>query len=104
MGAKEFDYYIFIDYSEDFIGYNIIEFNKIKDLLPKISKIKHYKEVNHKKQYLGAIKRTLNNNKIINYFLALKIKKVTQTLEIFTDIAEFIKAHGNFLIFVSIVA
>ena len=49
MGAKEFDYYIFIDYSEDFIGYNIIGKEKIKELLPRISKIKHYKEIKHKK-------------------------------------------------------
>jgi len=28
---KEFDYYIFIDYSENLIGYNIIEKEKLKN-------------------------------------------------------------------------
>ncbi len=102
MGAKKFDYYIFIDYSEDFIGYSIIELNKIRDLLPKISKIKHYKEVNQKGLYLKAINRTFNKNNILDCLLALKIKKIKQTLEIFADIAEFIKSHENSLIFVSI--
>ena len=31
MGAKQLDYYIFIDYSENLIGYSIVENNKIKD-------------------------------------------------------------------------
>ena len=99
MGAREFDYYIFVDYSEDFIGYNIVEFSKVKELIPHISKIKHYKEVNHKSQYLKAIKRILSN--INDYFLALKIKKLTSTLEIFADISDFIKNHGNSRIFIS---
>jgi len=30
---KEFDYYIFIDYSENLIGYSIIENKKLKNLL-----------------------------------------------------------------------
>jgi len=47
---KEFDYYIFIDYSENLIGYNIIEKEKLKNLLPKISKLKHYKVLTEKKK------------------------------------------------------
>ena len=44
VGIKmEFDYYIFIDYSEDFLGYLIIEKDKIKELISKISKFSHYK-------------------------------------------------------------
>ncbi len=39
---KEFDYYIYIDYSENLIGYSIIEKSKIRELLPKISKLAHY--------------------------------------------------------------
>ena len=65
MGAKEFDYYIFIDYSEDFIGYDIIEKEKIKELLSRISKIKHYKEVKHKKEYLKSIRKVFDKNNIL---------------------------------------
>ena len=75
MGAKEFDYYIFIDYSEDLIGYNIIERNKIFELLPKISKIKHYKEVKHKKQYLKAIKSNIEKNNLIIFGTRLFISR-----------------------------
>ncbi len=102
MGAIEFEYYIFVDYSEDLIGYNIIETSKIKDLLLKISKIKHYVEIRHKKSYLKAIRRTFEKNNILSYFTAFKIKKMKQNLEIFADIAEFIRANENCLIFISI--
>ena len=102
MGAKEFDYYIFIDYSEDFIGYDIIEKEKIKELLSRISKIKHYKEVKHKKEYLKSIRKVFDKNNILNYFTAFKIKTVRQNLEIFADIGEFIKSNENCLIFISI--
>ena len=40
--SKEFDYYIFIDYSENLIGYIIIDERRINELLSKISKLKHY--------------------------------------------------------------
>ena len=99
---KEFDYYIFIDYSENLLGYIIVEFNKIKSLLPKISKIKHYKEVSKKSQYLKAIKSSFQKSDILNHLFSFKIKKVIQTLEIYTDIAEFIKSNRNRSIFVSI--
>ena len=33
------DYYIFIDYSERLVGYIIIQKEKIKELLPRISKL-----------------------------------------------------------------
>ncbi len=102
MGKREFDYYIFIDYSENFIGYNIIENSKLKELLPKISKIKHYKEVNQKGQYIKAIKKVFDKCDITNYFLKYKIKKMVQTLEIFTDIADFIVSHKDSSIFISL--
>ena len=35
MGAKQFDYYIFIDYSESLLGYLIIERNKVLSYLLK---------------------------------------------------------------------
>ena len=102
MGAKQFDYYVFIDYSEDFIGYMIIEKEKVKDLLSKISKIKHYKEVNQKNQYIKAVRKMFDKYNIIGYFHSYKIKKMVQTLEIFADIADFIVTHKDSLIFISL--
>ena len=99
---KEFDYYIFIDYSENLIGYNIIEGNKVKELLPKISKIKHYKEVNKKSQYMKAIRKMFDKHNITDYFRAYKIKKMVQTLEIFADIADFIVTNKYSKIFISL--
>jgi len=102
MGAKEFDYYIFIDYSEDLIGYTIFERNKVKEILPKISKLKHYKEIKHKKQYIKAIRRGFEKKEILKDILVFKIKKISRNLEIFVDIGEFIKSNSNCLIFLSI--
>ncbi len=48
MGRKkEFDYYIYIDYSENYLGYLIIENQKIKGFLPKISKFAHYRKLKY---------------------------------------------------------
>ena len=99
---KEFDYYTFIDYSENLIGHNIIECSKAKELLPKISKIKHYKEVNQKNQYLKAIRKMFDKYNITDYFLKYKVKKMVQTLEIFADIADFIVTRKNSKIFISL--
>jgi len=63
---KDYDYYLFLDYSENLIGYNIIEKNKIKGLLPNIIKLKHYKGLKHKREYLNSMK-SLFIRKNINY-------------------------------------
>lgn len=102
MGAKQFDYYIFIDYSENFLGYFIIEKEKIGEFLPKISKFAHYRELKHKPAYLHSIKKVINKNKVLSYPLKVKIKKTTGTLEIYSDILEFLKNHDNCLIFISV--
>jgi len=102
MGARKFDYYIFIDYSENLIGYLIMEFNKIKEFLPKISKFAHYKELKCKSAYLRSIKSVIDKRKILSYPLKVKIRKTTDTPEIYSDILEFLKKHDNCLIFVSV--
>ena len=99
---KEFDYYIFIDYSENLIGYNIIEYVNLKNLLPKISKFTHYKELRYKSQYLHAIKSVIEKEKIVSYFIKSKIKEMRQNMEIYFDVFEFLKTHSNCIIFVSI--
>jgi len=102
MGAKQFDYYVFIDYSDNFLGYLIVENNKISEFLPKISKFSHYKELKHKHAYLRSIKKIIEKNDILSYPLKTKIRKTTDTPEIYSDILEFLKKHNNCLIFVSV--
>jgi len=102
LGAKEFDYYIFIDYSEDYLGYLIIEKEKIREFIPKISKFAHYKELKHKPAYLHSIKKVIEKNKVLSYLLKIKIRKITDTPEIYSDILEFLKNHDNCLIFISV--
>ena len=102
MGAKQFDYYIFIDYSDNLIGYIIIEKLKIKYLLPKIFRFRHYREAGDKKLYLKNVKKTFKRENLLNYFLKHKIRETRQNIEIFLDIGEFIKNNPNCLIFASI--
>jgi len=98
-----FDYYIFIDYSESLIGYLVIEYPKIKDLLPKISRLRHYRESKKRKLYLKNVKLSFKNNNIKKYFLKFKIKSKIDSIEIYSDVLEFLKKHkDNCLIFISV--
>jgi len=99
---KEFDYYIFIDYSENILGYMIIEHNKIKEFLPKISKFEHYRKLKHKSAYIHSIKKRIERDRLREYLIKLKIKKVMDSPEIYADIAVFLKNHQNCIIFISI--
>jgi replicative superfamily II helicase len=102
MKHKKFDYYIFIDFSENLIGYNIINSEKMLELLPKISKIAHYKNLRHKKEYLNSVKRRIETNKILSYFVKYKIRELYRNADIYTDVLDFIKRHENCIIFISI--
>ena len=102
MGAREFDYYIFIDYSENLLGYLIIERTKIAEFVPKISKFAHYHDMKHKSAYIRSIKKIIEKDKILSYLLRNKIKKVSDTPEIYSDILEFLNEHSNCLIFASV--
>ena len=99
---KTFDYYIFIDYSENLIGYSIIEYGKIRELLPKISKFAHYKWLKYKSAYIHSIKKVIEKNKVLSFTLKNKIRKTTETPKIYSDILEFLKKHDNCLIFISV--
>jgi len=99
---KEFDYYIYIDYSENLIGYNIIEKDKIKELLLKISKLKHYKNLKYKREYLNSMKKLFVRNKIESYLLKHKIRKMRDNLEVYTDIIDLIKKEKDKIIFISV--
>ncbi len=98
----KFDYYIYIDYSENLIGYNIIYNEKIKEILPLISKFHHYKKIKHKKQYLSAIKKILTKKNIKSLLLKYKIEKIRYNAFIFADVLEFVKKYDNCGIFVSV--
>jgi hypothetical protein len=102
MKTKQFDYYIFIDYSDNFIGYNIIASNKINELLPKISRFRHYRASGNKKLYIKNIKGTFKREKLLNSFIKTKVRESRENLEIFSDVAEFLKTNSNCLIFISV--
>jgi len=99
---KDYDYYIFIDYSENLVGYNIIEQKKIDELLPKISKFKHYREHRNKKVYIKHISNTIKRENIKEFFKKIKIAEVKKNLELFTEVLEFVKSHDNCIIFLCI--
>ena len=102
MDKKEFDYYVFIDYSENLLGYMIIERSRIVEFIPKISKFAHYEELKHKLSYIHSIKKIIEKNKVLSYVFKTKIRRVTETPEIYSDILQFLKEHDNCLIFASI--
>ena len=99
---KEFDYYIYIDYSENLIGYAIIEKSKIKELLPKINRFRHYRKARDKRLYLKNVKNTFKREKLLNYFLKTKVRGMWQNLDIFSEVIEFLKNNSNCIIFISV--
>jgi hypothetical protein len=99
---REFDYYIFIDYSVDIIGYAILEKDKLKKLFPRILRFRHYREARDQKLYIKHIKSTLERDSIKSYFLKIKLKEMYRNIEIYLDVLEFLKKHENCIIFISI--
>ena len=99
---KEFDYYIFIDFSEKLIGCSIIEKEKLKELLPKISRFRHYREAKNRKLYLKNVNKTIKRDNIKSSFLRLKIKEMHKNMEIYLDVLEFLKKHEKCIIFISV--
>ena len=99
---KEFDYYIFIDFSESLIGYNIIHKEKIKELLFKTKKFRHYRETRNKGLYIKNARNTFRKEKLQQYFIKGKIRNIRDNINIFMDVGEFIKKHSNCIILLSI--
>jgi hypothetical protein len=102
MKRKDFDYYIFIDFSENLMGYNIISDENMDKLLPKISKFAHYKRLKHKSAYIHSIKKRIEQEKITSYFVRYKIKELYKNTEIYAEVLEFIRDHDNCIIFISV--
>ncbi len=99
---KEFDYYIFIDYSEDYLGYLIVSKEKIKEALLKTTKFKHYKEVRCKSAYIKSVKKSIQLNELYLLFDKIKIKKKCDTLEIYFEILNFLKNNFDKKIFICV--
>lgn len=97
-----FDYYIFVDYSESLVGYNIIEKNKIPEIIKLIHKFRHYKDERHKKTYLFKIKKEIEKSNLLSLILKQKIIKIKDNLILFTEIIDFVKNHNGCLIFMSV--
>ncbi len=100
--SKFYDYYIFVDYSEGFVGYSIINQNKIFELLLKISRFKHYREQRNKSVYLGHIKSTMKKERLYSFFERLKILKANSNLDLFLEIFDFLKKVDNSFVFLCI--
>lgn len=96
------DYYIYIDYSEDLIGYNIIKRENVELLLKKISKFEHYKKVRHIGTYLIKIKKILKKDEILDLLYTQKIRHMNDNISIFVEVIEFVKKHDNCAIFLSV--
>lgn len=99
---RDYDYYIFIDYSESLVGYSIINQKKIIELLPKISRFEHYKGHRNKKIYIKHISNTIKREKIKDFFERIRIAGVEKNLNLFTEVLEFIKRHDNCIIFLCV--
>ena len=99
---KQFDYYIFIDYSVNVVGYIILENKKLFELIPLISKFAHYKNLKHKNTYIHSVKKIIKKNNILSFFEGYKIREMRQNIEIYMGVFDFIKKHDNCIIFVSI--
>ena len=96
------DYYIYIDYSHDLIGYNIIERENVELLLKKISKFEHYKKVRHIRTYLIKIKKIVKKDEISSLLHKQKIRNLKDNISIFVEVIEFVKGHDNCAIFLSV--
>jgi len=102
MGKPQFDYYIFIDYSKNLIGYNILEKSRIKELLPKLSKFKHYRGLKGRKNYLKHVKNTIKQHKIRSYFEKTKVMGLKENIELFAEVLKFVKNKKNCSFFISV--
>ena len=99
---KDYDYYIFVDYSDNLIGYDIIESSEVPELLPKIVKLRHYRNLKHKKEYLRAMKKLFVREKIDSFVFRSKVFSVRNNLDLFAEVLEFVKKNERCVIFVSV--
>ena len=96
------EYYIYLDYSERLVSYIIVQKEQIQNLLERISKLHHYKDIKSKKAYIQSVKKIFDKNAIDQYLLKCKIKGLKDNLSIFVEIADFVTKYDNCKIFASI--
>jgi hypothetical protein len=99
---EDYDFYIFMDYSENLLGYTIISQKKMLELIPKISKFSHFKSHKNKKVYLQHIRKTIRRESILSFFEKIKIDKVNKNVDLFIEILQFIKRHNNCVLFLCV--
>lgn len=102
MHKEDFDYYIFIDYSENLIGYIIIAKEKINSLILKIPKLKHYKGLKHKTEYLNAANKIFDKKDILGDLSQHRITELRKNLEICSEVVSFCKDFSKSKIFISV--
>jgi len=102
MKSKIFDYYIFIDYSLDLIGYVIISKSNVYDCLLKTSKLKHYKNLKYKRAYLRSMKKLFEKNEILRSVDKYRVTELRYNIEICSEVFDFCKKHPDSKIFISI--
>ena len=91
-----------MDYSENLIGYLIIFSEDLVKCIPKITRLKHYREVKKRKLYIKKVKATYKKEKILECFYKKKVREILETPEIFLDIEEFLEKNKDKKIFISI--
>ncbi len=91
-----------MDYSENLIGYIIIDKQKLNELLPKITKLKHYKGLKNKVQYLNAAKKLFKKNRILDIVSKHKIAELRQNVELCSEILDFCRKESESKMFISV--
>tara|TARA_Y100000310_G_scaffold67450_1_gene62777 strand:+ start:2464 stop:2931 length:468 start_codon:yes stop_codon:yes gene_type:complete len=99
---EEFDYYVFVDYSENLIGYVIIGKDGVNELLSKIVKLKHYTKLKYKRQYLDSMRKLFDRNMVLDFVHKYEVKELRQNMEICSEIFDFCKKNFNSRIFISV--
>ena len=102
MGEKQFDYYVFIDYSDNLIGYIILNKEKIKGCFPWINKLKHYRRIKRGSLYLKAMKNMFERNNVLGSLEKHKVTELRYNLELCSEIFEFCKSKPDSNIFISV--
>ncbi len=91
-----------MDYSENLIGYIIINKQSLNELLPKITKLKHYKGLKNKVQYLNAAKRLFEKDRILDMVSKHKVAELRQNIELCSEILDFCRKESESKMFISV--
>ncbi len=65
-------------------------------------KIVHYKNLKHKREYISAMKKRFQRDRVTEFLFRWKIRNMRLNLEIFTDVIGFVNKNDNCVIFISV--